>query len=66
MKTHNPTPWRIDRWRDERTKQSGVSILDRDGHVVARMVQQIADNEVANAQAIVAAVNTIEAERATP
>lgn len=54
--SRNPTPWRIDRWRDK-GGQSGINILDADGLNLAGIVGQIADNELDIAKRIVAAVN---------
>lgn len=62
MTTHNktpyPRPWRIDRWKDAKNGACGIAILDRDGQVVANMVQDcFHDRHLANAKLIVEAVN---------
>lgn len=52
----SPRPWSIERTNKGGWK--GICILDANGVNIARMVMQLeADNELANAQAIVAAVN---------
>lgn len=56
MKNLNPTPWRVDRWRDK-GGQSGINILDAEGHNLANMVGQMRDNQLDIAKRIVAAVN---------
>lgn len=52
------TPWSVARTNANGWK--GISILDADGLAIAYMVMQPArDNEMANAKAIVAAVNAV-------
>lgn len=52
----SPTPWTVERTNANGWK--GISIKDASGLHIAYMVMQLAgDNEMANAKAIVAAVN---------
>ena len=53
-----PTPYRVERWRDDKTRQSGISIKDANGLFIANMVMQPgAENELATAQFLVRAAN---------
>lgn len=54
--TISPTPWSVERTNANGWK--GISIKDANGMAIAYMVMQPAgDNEMANAKAIIAAVN---------
>lgn len=55
----SPTPWRVERTNMKGWK--GISIMDAEGLAIAYMVMQPhRDNEMANARAIVAAINRSE------
>ena len=57
----SPAPWRVERTNAKGWK--GVSIVDANGLAVAYMVMRPdADNEMANAKAIVAAVNNAHSQ----
>ena len=57
-RTPAPTPYCVERWRDEKTRQSGISIIDANGLYIANMVMQPgAENELATAHFLVRAAN---------